>query len=138
MATLLGDDLLVGSANADVRSYMMDANNAIMIRNSRDMVQQYTAMLDRMLADPARTKNLSQYYRTASHEQIIEEDLRGLRGFLQSAGISGKLSPAQIAEVEERFVDLLNLIYSLTRDGLEGGLNRREAQDRFNRIFKLI
>ncbi len=135
---VLGDDLLVGSANADVRSYMMDANNAILIRNSSEMVQQYIAMMDQMLSDPLGARNLSEYYQTVSREQIIEEDLQGFRTILQSAGVSEKLSPAQIADVEKRFVDLLNLIYRLTRDGLEGGLDGRKAQDRFNRLFKLI
>lgn len=135
---VLGDDLLVGSANADIRSFMMDANNAIMIRDSTDMVQQYIAMVDQMLADPVRTKNLSEYYLTTAREQVIEEDLQAFRGFLQAFGISEKLSPEQLAEVERRFVDLLNLIYSLTRDGLEGALGTPKAQDRFNRIFKLI
>ena len=135
---VLGDDLLVGSANADIRSYMMDANNAMMIRDSTDMVQQYTAMVDQILADPIRTKNLSEYYLTTPREQVIEEDLQAFRGFLQAIGINEKLSPEQLAEVERRFVDLLNLIYSLTRDGLEGALGTPEAQDRFNRIFKLI
>ncbi len=135
---VLGDDLLVGSANTDIRSYMMDANNAIMIRDSSHMVQQYIAMVDQMLADPIRTKNLSEYYLTTPRERVIEEDLQAFRGFLQAIGISEKLSPAQLADVERRFVDLLNLIYSLTRDGLEGALGTPEAQDRFDRIFKLI
>jgi phosphatidylserine/phosphatidylglycerophosphate/cardiolipin synthase-like enzyme len=135
---VLGDDLLVGSANADVRSYMMDANNAIMIRGSSDMVKNYIEMVDQILADPARTKNLSAYYQSVSREEVIDEDLQGLRGFLQSSGISKKLSSAQMAEVEKRFVDLLNLVYSLTHDGLEGGAGSQKAQDRFNRIFKLI
>ncbi len=135
---VLGDDLLVGSANTDIRSYMMDANNAIMIRDSSHMVQQYIAMVDQMLADPIRTKNLSEYYLTTPRERVIEEDLQAFRGFLQAIGISEKLSPAQLAEVERRFVGLLNLIYSLTRDGLEGALGTPEAQDRFDRIFKLI
>lgn len=39
--TLLGDDMVVGSANADVRSYYMDTNNAIFIRNAHDLNAQY-------------------------------------------------------------------------------------------------
>jgi len=135
---VLGDDLIVGSANADVRSYMMDANNAMIIRGAPHMMQQYIAMVDQTLADTEMTKNLSDYYLTTSREQIIEEDLQAFRGILQSLGVSEKLSEAQLAEAESRFVDLLNLIYSLTRDGLEGTLRTPKAQDRFNRIFKLI
>jgi phosphatidylserine/phosphatidylglycerophosphate/cardiolipin synthase-like enzyme len=135
---VLGDDLIVGSANADVRSYMMDANNAMIIRGAPHMMQQYIAMVDQTLADKETTKNLTDYYLTTSRQQIIEEDLQTFRGILQSLGVSEKLSEAQLVEAESRFVDLLDLIYSLTRDGLEGMLRTPKAQDRFNRIFKLI
>ena len=134
----LGDDLLIGSANADVRSYMMDSNNAMMIRGAPQMMQRYIAMVDRLLADQEKVRNLSDYYMTTPRAQVIEEDLQTFRGVLQATGVSEKLSPAQLAEAETRFVDLLNLIYTLTRDGLEGTRSTPEAQDRFNRIFKLI
>lgn len=39
--SLIGDDLIVGSANADVRSYAMDTNNAMMIRNASEMNAKY-------------------------------------------------------------------------------------------------
>ncbi len=43
---VLGDDIIVGSANADVRSYMMDANNAVLIRRAPKLRRQYEAMFD--------------------------------------------------------------------------------------------
>lgn len=134
----LGDDLIVGSANADVRSYMMDANNAMLIRNAPRMMEQYTANMDRMLADPKIVTNLTDYYRKTQRDQVVEEDLQSFRNFLQSSGLNKKLSPAQLAEAESRFVGLLNLIYDLTRGGLKGSMSTRKAQERFNRIFKLI
>jgi len=135
---VLGDDLVVGSANADIRSYMMDANNAMLIRNAPGMMQQYTTMIDQMLADPTFVENLTDYYSTTSRDQVVQEDLQSFRHFLQATHLNEKLSPAQLAEAESRFVDLLNLIYNLTRDGLSGSLTTRKAQDRFNRIFKII
>ena len=135
---VLGDDLLVGSANADVRSYMMDANNAVMIRGAPQMMQQYIAKVDRSLADGDKVKNLSDYYMTTPREQVVEEDLQAFRSLLQGMGLDKKLGPEQVAEAETRFVNLINLIYTLTRDGLDGTLATPEAQDRFNRIFKLI
>lgn len=135
---VLGDDLIVGSANADVRSYMMDANNAMLIRNAPGMMQQYTTMIDQILADPNYVANLTDYYSTTSRDQVVQEDLQSFRHFLQATHLNEKLSAAQSAEAESRFVDLLNLIYNLTRDGLAGSLTTRKAQDRFNRIFKII
>lgn len=48
--SLIGDNLIVGSANADVRSYYMDTNNAIMIRNAFDLNQQYRDNIDQLIA----------------------------------------------------------------------------------------
>lgn len=44
--SLIGDDLIIGSANADVRSYYMDTNNAILIRNAKDMNKAYIKYVD--------------------------------------------------------------------------------------------
>jgi len=48
--TLLGDDLIIGSANGDIRSYFMDTNNAMMIRNAHEMVAQYGKFIDDLVA----------------------------------------------------------------------------------------
>ena len=47
--TLIGDDLIVGSANADVRSYLMDTNNAMMIRNAKELNASYIAFVDNLI-----------------------------------------------------------------------------------------
>lgn len=43
--TMIGNDLIVGSANADVRSYFMDSNNAVFIRNAFNLNRQYEAKI---------------------------------------------------------------------------------------------
>lgn len=48
--SLIGDDLIIGSANADVRSYYMDTNNAVMIRNAKDLNAQYASFVDSLIA----------------------------------------------------------------------------------------
>lgn len=47
--SLIGDVLIVGSANADVRSYCMDTNNALMIRNAYDLNKEYTQFVDSII-----------------------------------------------------------------------------------------
>jgi phosphatidylserine/phosphatidylglycerophosphate/cardiolipin synthase-like enzyme len=135
---VIGDDLIVGSANADVRSYMMDANNAVLIRHAPDMLARMQAMIDETLSDPVKTKDLTGYYNSTTHEQIIEEDRKAFRAIVDSIGAADRLSDAQKDEVVRRFVGLMNQIYRLTIDGLEGNLESAEQQERFNRIFKLI
>jgi putative cardiolipin synthase len=134
---VLGDDMIVGSANADVRSYMMDANNAVVIRDAPEMLGNYISNIDASLGDTTRVRELSDYYLNTPREQAIEEDRQMFRGMISSVS-GGRLSDAQMAQAEQKFVDLMNLIYSLTVEGLEGTGNSEELQARFNRIFKLI
>jgi phosphatidylserine/phosphatidylglycerophosphate/cardiolipin synthase-like enzyme len=135
---VLAEDMLVGSANADVRSYMMDANNAIIIRQAPAMLHRYVAMIDEILVDPARCRNLSDYYLSTPREQVIAEDRETFRSLVAAIDTGGWLNPEQRAEAEQRFVAVLDLIYTLTLERLEGVLNTPEAKARFDRIFKLI
>ncbi len=135
---IIGDDVIVGSANADVRSYMMDANNAVLIRHAPQMRASLLAMIDATLADPARARNLTAYYESTTHDEIVEEDRRAFRAVIDGIGAADRLSDAQKDEVVGRFVGLLEQIYRLTIDGLSGNLRSAEQQARFNRIFKLI
>jgi phosphatidylserine/phosphatidylglycerophosphate/cardiolipin synthase-like enzyme len=135
---IIGDDVVVGSANADVRSYMMDANNAVMIRNAPAMLGKFLSMIDEVLADPARARNLSAYYQSTTRARIVDEDRRTFRALVDSIDAEGRLSDAQKEEAERRFIGILDQIYLLTIDGLKGNLNSVEQQARFNRIFKLI
>jgi phosphatidylserine/phosphatidylglycerophosphate/cardiolipin synthase-like enzyme len=47
--SVLGDDMIVGSANADVRSYYMDANNGVYIHNGHGLVADYTKFIDSLI-----------------------------------------------------------------------------------------
>ncbi len=135
---IIGDDVIIGSANADVRSYMMDANNAVLIRDAPQVRSSLLAMIDATLADPGRARNLTAYYESTTHDQIIEEDRRAFRAIIDGIGAADRLSDAQKDEVVQRFAALLGQIYRLTIDGLSGNLKSAEQQARFNRIFKLI
>ncbi len=59
---LFDTDIIVGSANLDVRSYHMDTNNAVLIRGANDLATQYKAYFDNLLTDPKMTKNVSLDY----------------------------------------------------------------------------
>lgn len=135
---IIGEDVIVGSANADVRSYMMDANNAVMIRHAPRMRANLQAMIDETLADPTLARDLTAYYGATTHAEIIEEDRRAFRAIVDGIAAADRLSDAQKDEVVNRFVGLMGQIYRLTIDGLEGKLDSAEQQARFNRIFKLI
>lgn len=59
--SLIGDDLIVGSANADVRSYFMDTNNAVLIRNAKEMNAQYITFVDGLISSVRVEEKMSEF-----------------------------------------------------------------------------
>ncbi len=132
---ILGDDVLIGSANLDVRSYMMDTNNGILIRGAPGLRASYTAFVDAQLADPRTVTDLGEYIRSTSRQDLKFEELRRLREYVGSFGISEQLSAEQQALLEGLFAKILDQAYDLTGAVLRGD---EEAIDRYNRLFKLL
>jgi phosphatidylserine/phosphatidylglycerophosphate/cardiolipin synthase-like enzyme len=133
--SVLGDDLIVGSANADVRSYMMDSNNGFFIRGVSRLRQDYLRYLDGLMRDETKTRDMTAYYQTTPRATMVEEDRRTFRQLLAQYGADQLAAPLQ-AELEQRFVGLLDLVYELTRATLEGGRQGRQKAAEFNRLFK--
>ncbi len=71
---LFGDDLFVGSANLDVRSYFMDTNNGLLIRNAHDLNKQYLKFVEDIIADKDQTQNLSEAFAGYNEAQIKKEN----------------------------------------------------------------
>lgn len=61
--SILGDNAIVGSANADVRSYMMDSNNGVYIENAPHFTSQYAQFIEKELRDPSILRRLDLQWR---------------------------------------------------------------------------
>ena len=72
--SLFGNDIVVGSANADTRSYGMDTNNAVFIRNAKDLTREYGAFVDRIIADRNRTQALAEVFSNMTDQQVKVEN----------------------------------------------------------------
>jgi putative cardiolipin synthase len=136
--SVFGDDIIIGSANADVRSLMMDSNNAVLIRNAPDFSRAYLAYLQGILADPARSKKLNEYFANTPRALMVQEDLAVFRQIVAKYG-GDKLSAEQKKKLETIFAQMLDDAYGLTRDSMSPNLSaskQRENQDKFNEQFK--
>jgi phosphatidylserine/phosphatidylglycerophosphate/cardiolipin synthase-like enzyme len=136
--SVLGPDFLVGSANADVRSYVMDSNNGLLIRRAPQFLRLYLAHLDALLADPQRTRQQTQYFATVSRQQLLVEDRRVFQEMLAKYQAERWLDAGQRREAEERLVQVLDQAYALTRAILAGGREGRARAGEFDRLFKPI
>jgi len=139
--SVFGDDIIVGSANADVRSFMMDSNNAMLVRNAPEFQRSYLSFVDGILADPSRVKKLNDYFATTPREKMKQEDLATFRQIMAKYGVDRKISAEQQKQVEERFNQMLDDAYEMTRDSISPALppaKLRENQNSFNEQFKPI
>ncbi len=48
--TVMGTDVIIGSANADFRSLMMDTNNAVLVRGDVNLANQYSAYMESLIS----------------------------------------------------------------------------------------
>ena len=149
--SLLGDDLIIGSANADVRSFMMDSNNALFIRGAGNFHRDYTAFVERILSDPRKAKQLNDYLTATPRQTMVQEDLVTFRKLLSKYGVDKRIDQGQRQTAEQLFVQMLDASYSITKDSitrdkagtgqaatLEPSAEQRQQQHRFNELFKPI
>ncbi|HPI41024.1 MAG TPA: hypothetical protein PLJ21_09480, partial [Pseudobdellovibrionaceae bacterium] len=93
--SLFGDQLIIGSANADVRSYYMDTNNGFYLRNAKSLIADYTQWVDSLLQDSQKTRNLSSI--SLNNPQTITdlftEDALLIEGLLKRYNYSDRIKP---------------------------------------------
>jgi cardiolipin synthase C len=133
--SVLGEDVVVGSANTDVRSYMMDANNGMLIRGADVFRQRYLAFVDGQIGDPQRVVDVGARIRSTSREAMKAEDLAGFRRMVEEFGLADKLDEEQQKAFEGVFLGVLDEVYRLTGAVLQG---EGGAIDRYNRLFKMF
>jgi hypothetical protein len=139
--SVFGDDVVIGSANADVRSFMMDSNNAMLIRNAPGFQRDYLAFVQGILADPARVKKLNDYFATTPREVMKQEDLATFRQILIKYQVDKRMDGEERQRVEVRFSQMLDDAYGMTRDSIAPDLSpaqQRKNQNSFNEQFKPI
>ncbi len=148
---LLGEDVLIGSANADVRSFMMDSNNALFIRGAETFRRDYMGFVQGILDDPRQAKPINEQIATTPRETLVKEDVATFRKVLARYGVDKHLDPRQRQTAEQLFVQMLDASYALTKASIAGdkaeaaqpaarepSAEQRQAQERFNALFKPI
>ena len=131
---LFDKDIFIGSANADVRSLMMDSNNGIMIRNAPDLVQAYRDRLQALIARPGFIADQTALIGRDKAELSVEMNALVDQLLARYAG-DGRLSAQQQADLKQQVQDTTQKVYTLSREILRGNA---KAADEFNARFKAI
>jgi len=136
--SLLGEDMIVGSANADLRSYLMDTNNGVLIRGAQKLIAQYTKFFDALLADKSRTKVVTSELAKISRDVMIKEDIEVLRAEIKRYGGDRWIDQKKAKDIERRMTEMLDRAYELAKSILAGGRSAVGDAAAFNRLFKPI
>jgi phosphatidylserine/phosphatidylglycerophosphate/cardiolipin synthase-like enzyme len=130
-------DLFVGSANADVRSYMMDTNNGLFIRNAPGLINNYVSWV-KDLIDTGRVVALDPYFIATTRDDILKEDLATVDALLAKYRAERWLKEDDMQSAKQRLSDLLDQAYHLSVKIVTESPDSSEAQAQFNTLFKTI
>ena len=136
---VFGPDMFIGSANADVRSYMMDSNNGVYIQNAPQLVSSYKAWVTDLTNDPKQITNKTGYLAKTTVDQMLAEDTAMITALLKRVAGGGKLErKVSLEDLAKRLARILETIYTLTTSLLEESKPDEEAQREFNALFKVL
>lgn len=155
--SVFGEDIVIGSANADPRSYMMDTNNGIYLMGATQTAKTYRAYLNDLIKGKKelRTENLVRHYAgtKSTPERLKAEDAEMLRQLIAKADKKKRLSPAQVNALVERANEIGDWMYKtsgeiyrvpesghphLTPGDSERYIERLEQQRRFNEFLQVM
>ncbi len=154
--SLLGDDMIIGSANADARSYYMDTNNGVFIRNAHELVRDYTKFIDDIISDKNKSTEWTQKYAAYTPEMIQGENKFILSQMLKKWDKKGRVDEKKkqiILETMDRLgkhvtdatSELLNFRDSILktmseekRDRNKFELELNELSNKFDDLFKVL
>lgn len=134
---VFGDDLFVGSANADVRSYMMDSNNGLFIRKAPKLVKNYVSWV-KSLINSGRVAAVEQYFMSIERDEMLKEDMATIDESISKYRAERWLKEKDIKGLKQHIIELLNQSYSLSVKIVSKNSDSSKAQAKFNSIFKTI
>lgn len=127
-------DIFIGSANADVRSLMMDSNNGFFIRNAPGFVQDYKQGLQKILASPGQISDQTRLIGRDAAQLSVEMNQLIDQLLARYAG-SERLTEEQQQDMKQRIQATAQRVYELSREIMRGNT---KAADEFNSLFKAI
>lgn len=136
---IFGNDIYIGSANADVRSYEMDTNNGVFIRNAPDLVARYKQYL-KELEDKAIVKPAKESFLFPDEAALQAREQEDIKALVNRYGMQSKLESEQRRRDFNHAIEQINAVmkdaYLRTLDIIkQDALNPKSP---FDKAFKMI
>lgn len=116
--SVLGDDIIIGSANADVRSYYMDTNNGVLIRGATDLNRDYVAFVDNIINNSTRAKNETAHYEQVTEQEMAQMNVYILAALLKRWDKKGTVTPERQKKILDEVTDIGAQVTKDTKDFL--------------------
>lgn len=130
---VLGDDLMIGSANADVRSYYMDTNNGVYIRGAKKMNETYQKQIGAIVSDQSRVVDVTAALINTPTKVMIEQDIAGLKAMIAARGKADSLTPPREKQLVDLVTKLQTHVYETSKALLDWRLVDVQPVDDFSR-----
>jgi len=104
---IFGNDIYIGSSNTDFRSYLMDTNNGVFIKNAPELVARYKQFLKELAANKI-AKPAKDFFQYDTKETLVKQEKSEMLGLMQRLGFveGDTLSAAQQQQVDVLFMML--------------------------------
>jgi putative cardiolipin synthase len=151
---LMGDDLFVGSANGDVRSYYMDSNNGLYFKNVPAFSKSYVSWIESLRNDgdlKNRTKDFTGPGKNVGNmlADLHKFDVNKIEDFLSKRGWQNKIDSELKERIYDRSKSLGIYVYETTRkimsirfiDGKDDQQKRAKQntlENEYNRLMQLL
>ncbi|MBL6989455.1 MAG: hypothetical protein ISR65_06740 [Bacteriovoracaceae bacterium] len=113
---VIGDDIFIGSANLDARSYMMDTNNGFYFQNVPRFVSQYLEHLDDNVLGSGWTTERTSFYENLTVKALKKENDKNLKEMIDKYKMQefdGKFG-LDLAKITMDAMDILEKVRVLT------------------------
>lgn len=116
--SLIGNDLIVGSANADVRSYYMDTNDAVLVRNATSMNKAYLQFVNDIINKSGRVEDRLQSFVGKTLGMLGQENEAYLSAAAKKYKKEGMLTEERLIQAMQAINKAGYLVYQTTQDML--------------------
>jgi hypothetical protein len=119
----------------DLRSLMMDTNNALYIKNAPMLIADYKGFLNGLLKNPDRIKEMR--FQDMKIEDIRTNDIKNFEDDVEHYNLKAKLGEKKTEEIKNRYLGLLDYCHSTAVKMLgKKRKERKKAGNEYDSTFK--
>ncbi len=136
---IFGDAIYIGSSNADIRSYMMDTNNGIFIKNAPYLVRRYKGFLEELESrDIVMPANAT--FDFADEKALGARERADIEELIAKYGMEKHLESKERQQEFERVMEQINWVLKTSSDLTFEMVNSNTMDQKplFDSYFKML